>query len=90
MPKFAVLLCRFVKHVLLHRRQNTEVPLQALVVVVNDVVFNHSDQALPVGKPPAVVPLPLEDSPEALHWTVINKARLNLWLYCDTISITKR
>ena len=38
MPKFAVLLCRFVKHVLLHRRQNTEVPLQALVVVVSDVV----------------------------------------------------
>ena len=40
-PKFAVFLCCFVQLVLLQRRQYTEVPLQALVVVVNNIVFNH-------------------------------------------------
>ena len=55
----------------LHRRQNAEVSLQALKVVITNVVLNHLHQALFIRKPFSVIAFALEDSPESLHRTVI-------------------
>ena len=57
---------------LLHRREDAEVALDAPVVVVTDIIFNHIDQLFLRGKALAVVPFTLQDAPKALHGTVVN------------------
>ena len=56
----------------LHRRMNTKAALEAGEIVVDDILPDHPAQLLPAGEFPAVIPLPLEDAPEALHRPVVN------------------
>lgn len=56
----------------LHRGPHTQAALEAVEVVIGDVLLDHLDQLLPAGEPPAIVALPLEDAPEALHGAVVN------------------
>lgn len=55
-----------------HRGPHTQAALEAVEVVIGDVLLDHLDQLLPAGEPPAIVALPLEDAPEALHGAVVN------------------
>lgn len=57
---------------LLHRREDAKVSLDAPVVVVTDIIFNHIDQLFFRGKALAVVPFPLQDAPKAFHRAVVN------------------
>ena len=57
---------------LLHRREDAEVALDAPVVVVTDIIFNHIDQLFFRGKALAVVPFPLQDAPKSFHRAVVN------------------
>ena len=57
---------------LFHRRQNAEVTLESLCIVVVDVVFNHLYESLPVCESLPIVAFPFQNSPEALHRAVIN------------------
>ena len=57
---------------LLHRREDAEVALNTVVVVVTDVIVNHIDQFFFGDKPLAVVPFPFQNAPKAFHWTVVN------------------
>ena len=57
---------------LFHRRQNAQVALHSAIVVIGDVILNHLNEFFTARKPSAVVPLPLEDSPEALHRAIID------------------
>ena len=59
----------------LHRRQDAKVSLYPTGVVVTDVALDHLDQVLLAGKTPAIIALPLQDTPEALHRTVVNAVR---------------
>lgn len=56
----------------LHRSPHAQATLEAAEVIVGDVLSDHTDQLLPAGEPPAIVALPLEDAPEALHRAVVN------------------
>ncbi len=58
--------------ILFHRRQDTQVPLDTAGVVVVDIAVDHLDEGQLVSKAPALVALPLQDAPEALHWAVVN------------------
>ena len=58
-----------------HRGPHTQAALEAVEVVIGDVLLDHLDQLLPAGEPPAIVALPLEDAPEALHRAVIDAMR---------------
>ena len=53
-------------------RQNTEIVLNPLSVVVGNIILNHLNQRFFRGKAPAIVTLPLEDPPEAFHGAVVN------------------
>ena len=55
-----------------HRGPHAQAALKAAEVVIGDVLLDHLDQLLPAGEPPAIVALPLEDTPEALHRAVVN------------------
>ena len=57
---------------LLHWRQNAQIALYPAVVVVSDVILNHGNKLLAAGEASAVVPLTLEDAPEAFHRPVVN------------------
>ena len=68
-----VLLCRHeIAFVFFHRCQYTQVALYAAVVVVSDIVLNHGNEIVPACKSLAIVSFSLEDSPETLHWAVVN------------------
>lgn len=41
-------------------------------IVVTDIAFDHPDELQLTGKTPAIVTLPLEYAPEALHRTVVD------------------
>ena len=57
---------------LFHRRQNAEVTLESLCIVVVDVVFNHLYESLPVCESLPIVAFPFQNTPEALHWAIVN------------------
>ena len=57
---------------LLHWGQYTQIALYSLCVVIVDVLLNHIGQLKFTGEPPAVIALPLQDAPEALHRAIIN------------------
>ena len=44
--------------VLFHRRQNAEIALEALAIIIVDVFFNHPHEALTVSKTSAVISFP--------------------------------
>ena len=65
-------LCRKkVRLVLLHWSQYSESSLVPFVVVVMDVVLDHSNEFFTASKSLAVISLTLEYSPEAFHRTVV-------------------
>lgn len=57
---------------LFHWRQDTQIALYPSGIVITDIVFNHLDEIPLTGEPSAVIALPLQNSPEALHRAVIN------------------
>ena len=71
--QLAVFLCRrIVVVMILGRRHQMKIPLDSPGVIVVDILLDSSDQVLLGGKSPSIVLLALQDSPEALHWSVIN------------------
>ena len=54
-----------------HGCLNTQSALESAEIVISDVILNHLDQLFPAGEAPAIVSLPLQDPPEALHGAVI-------------------
>ena len=52
-----------------------EVSLNPLVVVIADVVAYGCNELCPACELPAVVCLPLQDSPESFHWPVVDAVR---------------
>ena len=56
----------------LHRSPHTQDALETAEVIIGDVLLDHLGQLLPAGKPPAIVTLPLEDAPKALHRPIVN------------------
>ena len=56
----------------LHGRMNPQPPLEAREIVVSNILPDHTAQLFPAGEPPAIVTLPLQDTPEALHGSIVN------------------
>ena len=56
----------------LHRCVDAQPPLETGEIVVSDILPDHLAQLLPAGEAPAIVSLPLENAPEALHGSVVN------------------
>ena len=57
---------------LFHWRQETQIALYPSGIVIMDIVFNHPDEIPLAVEPSAVIALPLQNAPEALHRAVIN------------------
>ena len=55
-----------------HWREHTKVSLEPFSVVVLNEILYHGDQACSIGKAIPIIPLPLQDSPESFHRSVIN------------------
>ena len=55
-----------------HRGPHTQAALEAVEVVIGDVLLDHLDQLLPAGEPPAIVTLALQDAPKFLHRAIVN------------------
>ena len=68
-------LCCERKLVLLHRRQDTEISLYTPGVVITDEVLYHLNQIFLAGETLAVITLPFQDTPEALHRAVVDAVR---------------
>ena len=60
---------------LFHRRQHTQITLDTSCVVITDVVLNHLNEFSLTGELSAVIALPFQDAPKALHRAVINAMR---------------
>ena len=56
----------------LHRRMDAQAALEAAEIVVNDILPDHLAELLPAGEFSAIIPLPLENTPEALHRPVVD------------------
>ena len=69
---------------LLIRRQHAKISLDSSGVVIADIAADHVDKILPAGKTMAIIPLPLEDAPEALHRPVINTVGHSGHTLCHT------
>ena len=54
-----------------HRRQNAEISLDSLVVVVVNVIFNRLYKRFSGSESSAVIAFPFQDAPEALHWAIV-------------------
>ena len=65
-------------------RQNTPIALHPSGVVITDIALNHLDEILLSGKPLSVIAFPLQDTPEALHGTVVNAMRHTRHTLCQT------
>ena len=57
---------------LFHRCQDAEVALNALGVVIANIVMNHLCEAVFAGKSFAIIAFPFQNAPETLYRTVIN------------------
>ena len=55
----------------LHGCPHTQAALEAAEIVIDDIILKHTNQLFPAGELPAIVALPLQDAPEALHRAVI-------------------
>ena len=71
----AAFLCGEVKRVLFHRRLHAQITLDTSCVVIMDVVLNHLNEFPLTGELSAVIALPFQDAPKALHRAVINAMR---------------
>ena len=60
---------------LFHRRQDSEIALNTSCVVIANILLDHLDKLVLAGEASAVVAFPLQNTPEALHRTVINAMR---------------
>ena len=58
----------------LHRSLDEQSVLVTAVIVVIDIVFNRGNKLLTAGKSVSVIALSLQNSPEALHWAIVNAA----------------
>ncbi len=57
---------------LFHGSKYTRVPLESFSAVVLNEILNHRYQTGSVGEAFSVIPLPLQDTPESFHRTVLN------------------
>lgn len=57
---------------LLHRREDAQIPLHAPRVVITDVLLNHGKKGLFVRESFAIVAFPFQNAPEAFHRAVID------------------
>ena len=60
---------------LFHRREDAEIALNTSCVVITNILLDHLEKLTFAGKALAVIALPLQNAPEALHRTVINTMR---------------
>ncbi len=60
---------------LFHRRQDTQIALNTLRVVIANILLDHLDKLVLAVEPSAIITFPLQNTPEALHRTVINAMR---------------
>ena len=60
---------------LFHRRQDTQIVLDTSRVVIANILLDHLDKLVLAGKPSAVIAFPFQNTPEALHRTVIDAMR---------------
>ena len=56
----------------LYRCMDAQATLEAVEIVVGNILPDHPAQLLPAGEFPSIIPFPLEDAPEALHRPVVN------------------
>ena len=57
---------------LFHRSEHTKIPLEPFGVVILNEILNHRYKAASVSEAYPVIPLSLQDTPEAFHWAIIN------------------
>ena len=60
---------------LFHRRQDAQIALDTSRVVIANILLDHLNKLVLADEPSAVIAFPFQDSPEALHWAVINAMR---------------
>jgi len=60
--------------VFFHRSQDAKIALHPFSIIVENVVFDHIDQFLSTHKSPAIIAFPLQNTPETLHWPVVDTA----------------
>ena len=58
--------------------------LDAMVVVITNVILNHIDQLFLAGKTLAVIAFPLQDTPETFHWSIIDALGYSRHTLCHT------
>ena len=58
----------------LHRSLDEQTVLVTAVIVVINIAFNRGNELFSAGKSVSVIALSLQDSPEALHWAIVNAA----------------
>lgn len=56
-------------------RQDTQIALNTSCVVIANILLDHLDKLVLAVEPSAIITFPLQNTPEALHWTVINAMR---------------
>ena len=59
-------------YVLFHRGQDTRLTLNAVVIVVSNVVLNYGYKFLTACESSAAVPFPFEDAPETFRQSIVN------------------
>ena len=57
---------------LFHRSEYAEIPLEPFGVVVLNEFINHGNKTDFVREAFSVIPFSLQDTPESLHWAIIN------------------
>ena len=57
---------------LFHRRQDAQIALDTSRVVIANILLDHLDELVLAGETPAIIAFPLQNTPEALHRTIIN------------------
>ena len=77
-------LCSKCHLVLFHRRNNTQIALHPLSVVIVNVIPNHLNKFLLGSKSFAVIFLALQNTPEALHRAIVNATGYTRHALCHT------
>ena len=57
---------------LLHGREDAQISLYTMVVVVTNIILNHIDQLFLGGKTLTVVAFSFQDTPESLHRPIVD------------------
>lgn len=57
---------------LFKRCENTQTSLQSPGIIVENVILDHSHQGFSAGKAFTIITLTLQDTPEALHWPIVD------------------